>query len=68
MPIILWIIYGIVMIGVAIKIVLDEILSDRPLAASICGGVIAFVIIGFVWYLLFIGGWWVFRQLILAAS
>ena len=68
MPIILWIIYGIVMIGVAIKIVLNEILSDRPLAPSICGGVIAFVIIAFAWYLLFIGGWWVFRQLISAAN
>ena len=68
MPIILWIIYGIVMIGVAIKIVLNEILSDRPLAVSICGGVIAFVITAFVWYLLFIGGWWVFRQLISAAN
>lgn len=68
MPIILWIVYGIVMIGVAIKIVLNVILLDKPLAASICGGVIAFVIIAFVWYLLFIGGWWVFRQLISAAN
>ena len=68
MPIILWIIYGITMLFVAIQIVLNEILSDRPLAASICGGVIAFVIIAFVWYLLFIGGWWVFRQLISAAN
>ena len=68
MPTILWIIYGITMIGVVIKIVLNGILSDRPLAASICGGIIAFVIIAFVWYLLFIGGWWVFRQLISAAN